>query len=54
MGETMEKQPSQWWWLDNHNTTNRSPWLQSTISGMHCIINLLHFYFLLTSDKLPS
>ncbi|QCD98181.1 Protein Networked NET [Vigna unguiculata] len=35
MGETMEKQPSQWWWLDNHNTTNRSPWLQSTISELN-------------------
>ncbi|XP_030451548.1 protein NETWORKED 3C [Syzygium oleosum] len=34
---TMKKQPShsQWWWLDGrHNTTKRSPWLQSTLSEL--------------------
>jgi len=46
-----KNQPSQWWWLDSHTTSNRSPWLQSTLSGMHCLINLLLF-FLLPSEKL--
>ncbi|WVZ08744.1 hypothetical protein V8G54_022090, partial [Vigna mungo] len=35
MGETMKKEPSQWWWLDSQNTTNRSPWLQSTLSELN-------------------
>lgn len=54
MGETMKKEPSQWWWLDSQNTTNRSPWLQSTLSGMHCIINFLQFYFQLNSDNVEK
>ncbi|KAG5374729.1 hypothetical protein IGI04_039325 [Brassica rapa subsp. trilocularis] len=24
---------SKWWWIGNHNTTNFSPWLHSTLSG---------------------
>ncbi|KAL9332216.1 hypothetical protein ACSQ67_001826 [Phaseolus vulgaris] len=35
MAETMKIQPSQWWWLDSPYTTNRSPWLQSTLSELN-------------------
>ncbi|KAL5135639.1 Protein NETWORKED 3A [Glycine soja] len=30
-----KNQPSQWWWLDSHTTSNRSPWLQSTLSELN-------------------
>jgi len=35
-GMNKNQQPN-WWWLDNSHTNNtkRSPWLQSTLSGMH-------------------
>lgn len=35
MAEMMKNQPSQWWWLDSHTTTKRSPWLQSTLSELN-------------------
>ncbi|CAJ1879783.1 unnamed protein product [Sphenostylis stenocarpa] len=35
MAENMKNQPSLWWWLDSHITTNRSPWLQSTLSELN-------------------
>ncbi|KAF7804807.1 protein NETWORKED 3A-like [Senna tora] len=28
-------QPSNWWWLDDHNTSKRSPWLQSTLAELN-------------------
>ncbi|XP_073222282.1 protein NETWORKED 3A-like isoform X2 [Cicer arietinum] len=34
--EKMAKnQQSNWWWLDNHTTTKRSPWFQSTLSELN-------------------
>ncbi|ESQ36584.1 hypothetical protein EUTSA_v10008490mg [Eutrema salsugineum] len=30
----MEMESSKWWWIGNHNTTNFSPWLHSTLSEL--------------------
>lgn len=38
MAGMTKNQPSNWWWLDSHTTTKRSPWLQSTLSGMHFLL----------------
>lgn len=35
MAGMTNNQPSQWWWLESHTTTNRSPWLQSTLSELN-------------------
>ncbi|RDX69040.1 Protein NETWORKED 3A, partial [Mucuna pruriens] len=35
MAEMMKNQPSQWWWLESHSNTRRSPWLQSTLTELN-------------------
>ncbi|KAJ1435708.1 Protein Networked [Sesbania bispinosa] len=35
MAEMIKNQPSHCWWLDNHSTTKRSPWLQSTLNELN-------------------
>ncbi|PON57187.1 Protein Networked (NET), actin-binding (NAB) domain containing protein [Parasponia andersonii] len=30
----VNKQPSHWWWFENHNTSKRSPWLRSTLAEL--------------------
>ncbi|KAI5425119.1 protein NETWORKED 3A isoform X2 [Lathyrus oleraceus] len=30
-----KNQQSNWWWLDTHSNTKRSPWLQSTLSELN-------------------
>ncbi|XP_028186022.1 protein NETWORKED 4B-like [Glycine soja] len=35
IAEMMNNQPSQWWWLENHSNTRRSPWLQSTLTELN-------------------
>ncbi|KAF4349298.1 hypothetical protein F8388_007112 [Cannabis sativa] len=30
----VKNQSSHWWWLDHQNTSNRSPWLQSTLADL--------------------
>ncbi|XP_057423378.1 protein NETWORKED 3A-like isoform X2 [Lotus japonicus] len=35
MGEMKKNQQSNWWWLDSHSTTKRSPWLQSTLTELN-------------------
>ncbi|KAK4558619.1 hypothetical protein RGQ29_008074 [Quercus rubra] len=30
----MRNQTSHWWWLDSHNKSKRSPWLQSTLAEL--------------------
>ncbi|CAH8392153.1 unnamed protein product [Eruca vesicaria subsp. sativa] len=30
----MVMESSKWWWIGNHNTTNFSPWLHSTLSEL--------------------
>ncbi|KAF1880588.1 hypothetical protein Lal_00011647 [Lupinus albus] len=43
MTQLMKNQPSQWWWLESHSTTKRSPWFQSTLNGIYFLplINLV-------------
>ncbi|KAG5080148.1 hypothetical protein JHK86_004213 [Glycine max] len=31
----MKNQQPQWWWLESHNHTRRSPWLQSTLTELN-------------------
>ncbi|KAK7284707.1 hypothetical protein RJT34_19459 [Clitoria ternatea] len=35
MAEANKNEHSHWWWLDNHTPTNRSPWLQSTLTELN-------------------
>ncbi|KAE9611518.1 putative protein Networked (NET), actin-binding (NAB) [Lupinus albus] len=35
MTQLMKNQPSQWWWLESHSTTKRSPWFQSTLNELN-------------------
>ncbi|KAK7396837.1 hypothetical protein VNO78_17998 [Psophocarpus tetragonolobus] len=35
MAGMTKNQPSHWWWLDSHTSTNRSPWLESTLSELN-------------------
>ncbi|XP_019439057.1 PREDICTED: protein NETWORKED 3A-like [Lupinus angustifolius] len=35
MTQLMKNQQSQWWWLESHSTTTRSPWFQSTLNELN-------------------
>lgn len=45
MAGMTNNQPSQWWWLESHTTTNRSPWLQSTLSGICISLSICYIFF---------
>ena len=55
MVEMTAKDTSRWWWFDSHNSSKRSPWLQSTLTGKHpialetlALFILISFYWFLT------
>lgn len=45
MGEMKKNQQSNWWWLDSHSTTKRSPWLQSTLTGNYFLLFFSLFWY---------
>lgn len=51
MAGMTNNQPSQWWWLESHTTTNRSPWLQSTLSGICISLSICYIFFSSTIAK---